>query len=84
VKRKGKIAQANRGRDPLYLFAALQRHLGYPEVPRRSETNLDSMLDRLQTKLRELETRLKLMEMEQRHARPEQTRQPGIFVEKRR
>src|SRR5207253_9088896 len=33
-EKEGKIARANRGRDPLYLFAALQRQLGYPEVPR--------------------------------------------------
>ncbi len=32
--KEGKIAGANRGRDPLYLFAALQRQLNYPEVPR--------------------------------------------------
>ena len=33
-EKEGKIARASRGRDPLYLFAALQRQLGYPEVPR--------------------------------------------------
>src|SRR5262249_61916884 len=33
-EKEGKIARANRGRDPLYLFAALQRQLGYPEGPR--------------------------------------------------
>src|SRR5262249_37062177 len=33
-EKEGRIAVANRGRDPLYLFAALQRQLGYPEVPR--------------------------------------------------
>src|SRR5262249_50411296 len=33
-EKEGKIAKANRGHDPLYLFAALQRQLGYPEVPR--------------------------------------------------
>ena len=33
-EREGKIARANRGRDPMYLFSALQRQLGYPEVPR--------------------------------------------------
>ena len=33
-EREGRIARANRGRDPLYLFAALQRQLGYPQVPR--------------------------------------------------
>ena len=31
AEKEGKIAKANRGRDPL-LFAALQRQLGYPEV----------------------------------------------------
>ena len=31
---EGRIALANRGKDPLLLFAALHRHLGYPEVPR--------------------------------------------------
>ncbi|MBV8229748.1 MAG: hypothetical protein JO329_07180, partial [Planctomycetaceae bacterium] len=31
---EGKISRANRGRDPLHLFAALGRQLGYPEVPR--------------------------------------------------
>ena len=33
-EKEGKIARANRGRDPMYLFSALQRQLGYPEVPR--------------------------------------------------
>jgi hypothetical protein len=32
-EKEGKIAKASLGRDPLYLFAALQRQLGYPEVP---------------------------------------------------
>ena len=32
-EKEGKIALANRRKDPLYLFAALQRHLGYPRVP---------------------------------------------------
>ena len=31
---EGRIALANRGKDPLLLFSALHRHLGYPEVPR--------------------------------------------------
>ena len=42
-EKEGKIARANRGRDPLYLFAALQRQLGYPEVPRpRQRDDLQS------------------------------------------
>ncbi|MGL4465366.1 MAG: hypothetical protein ACRC1K_24715, partial [Planctomycetia bacterium] len=32
--KEGKIAAANVGKDPMYLFATLQRQLGYPEVPR--------------------------------------------------
>ena len=31
---EGRIARANIGKDPLYMFAALQRQLGYPRVPR--------------------------------------------------
>src|SRR5262245_35324208 len=33
-EKEGQIALANRRRDPLLLFAALQRHLNYPVVPR--------------------------------------------------
>ena len=33
-EKEGRIALANRRKDPLYLFAALARHLGYPTVPR--------------------------------------------------
>ncbi|MFN0196392.1 MAG: hypothetical protein ACKVT0_06585 [Planctomycetaceae bacterium] len=32
--REGRIAKANRGKEPLYMFSALQRHLNYPAVPR--------------------------------------------------
>lgn len=66
-EKEGKIARANRGRDPLYLFAALQRQLGYPEVPRtKSKDDPLSRLTALQTKVRELEARLKLVEGEVR------------------
>ena len=33
-EREGRIAWANRRKDPLLLFAALHRQLGYPAVPR--------------------------------------------------
>ncbi|HEY1067183.1 MAG TPA: hypothetical protein VGE52_13775, partial [Pirellulales bacterium] len=33
-EKEGKIAFGNRRKDPLFLFAALERHLGYPPVPR--------------------------------------------------
>ncbi|MCY2937743.1 MAG: hypothetical protein NTV55_05245 [Planctomycetota bacterium] len=66
-EREGRIAGANRGRDPLYLFAALQRQLGYPEVPRaRQEDSLANALAVLKAKSRELETRLKMLEGEVR------------------
>ena len=66
-EKEGKIARANRGRDPLYLFAALQRQLGYPEVPRpRERDDTDAKLQLMQVKLNELEARLKLMEGELR------------------
>ena len=66
-EKEGKIAKANRGRDPLYLFAALQRQLGYPEVPRiKAKDDPSVVLQHLQTKIKELETRLKLVESEQR------------------
>jgi hypothetical protein len=64
-EKEGKIARANRGRDPLYLFAALQRQLGYPEVPRpRPRDDVGARIEALQAKLREMEARLKLLESE--------------------
>ena len=66
-EKEGKIAKASRGRDPLFLFAALQRQLNYPEVPRsvvRDDTT--TKLEMMQTKMRELEARLKLLESETR------------------
>ncbi len=62
-EREGKIARANRGRDPLYLFSALQRQLGYPEVPRpRRADELESRVRLLELKIQQLENRLKLAE----------------------
>ena len=66
-EKEGKIARANRGRDPLYLFSALQRQLGYPEVPRpQPRDDLTARFETLQAKYRELETRVKLVESEVR------------------
>jgi hypothetical protein len=66
-EKEGRIAKANRGRDPLYLFAALQRQLGYPEVPRiKAKDDPATKLMEMQTKIKELEARLKLVEGEQR------------------
>ena len=67
AEKEGKIAKANRGRDPLYLFAALQRQLGYPEVPRSKAKDDPSVkLQELINKIKELETRVKMVEGELR------------------
>jgi hypothetical protein len=66
-EKEGKIAKANRLRDPLYLFAALQRQLGYPEVPRvKAKEDPAVKLLEMQAKMKELDTRVKLLESEQR------------------
>lgn len=66
-EKEGKIARANRGRDPLYLFAALQRQLGYPEVPRPvAPDDTASKILGIQAKLKEIETRLRLIDSELR------------------
>ncbi len=63
--KEGKIAKASRGRDPLFLFAALQRQLGYPEVPRSlPQEGIWKDLGIMKVKLRELESRLKMAESE--------------------
>ena len=67
AEKEGKIAKANLGRDPLYLFSALQRQLQYPEVPRpRPRDDTGTALAAMQLKLREMETRIKLLEAEVR------------------
>jgi hypothetical protein len=82
-EKEGKIAKANRGHDPLYLFAALQRQLGYPEVPRpKSRDDLSAKLTTLQSKLREMEMRLKLVESEVRgHVDLSQFGKPEILAD---
>jgi hypothetical protein len=66
-EKEGKIAKASRGRDPLFLFAALQRQLNYPEVPRmKVRDDTTTKLEMMAQKVRELEARLKLLESETR------------------
>lgn len=65
--RDGKIALANRRKDPLYLFSALQRQLGYPVVPRRKEVSESvDFVPQLMRRVERLEAQLKLMEDEQK------------------
>lgn len=65
--REGRIAHANIGRDPIFFFSALQRQLGYPEVPRppRQDTLL-SKIDKMHRTMQRLEERLRLLEQETR------------------
>ena len=66
-EKEGRIALANRRKDPVYLFGAMQRHLGYPPIPRliRAETDTDTVPAMLR-RIERLESRIKLMEQEQR------------------
>jgi hypothetical protein len=66
-EKEGKIAKASYGRDPLFLFGALQRQLDYPEVPRaRPRDDLPSQVGALKTRLQQMEQRLMLVESEVR------------------
>lgn len=62
-EKEGRIARANRGRDPLYLFMALQRQLGYPEVPRlKRPDEADARILVLEQRVQQLENRIKQLE----------------------
>ncbi len=62
-EKEGKIARANRGRDPAYLFSALQRQLGYPEVPRpRRPDEAEARIVLLEQRVTMLENRIKAVE----------------------
>ena len=66
-EKEGRIAMANRRKDPLYLFSALQRHLGYPAVPQpRPEDSQRYLLPALQRRIERIETRMGLLEEEHR------------------
>ena len=65
--KEGRIARANRGKDPLFFFAALQRQLGYPAVPRVNPLAPPSESPALLARrLERLEMRVKLLEEESR------------------
>jgi hypothetical protein len=62
---EGRIAKANRGKDPLYMFAALQRQLGYPAVPRAQRRSAGPDIHpALEARLQRMEKRMKLLEAE--------------------
>ncbi|MEN6406815.1 MAG: hypothetical protein ABFC77_10115 [Thermoguttaceae bacterium] len=64
-EKEGRIAMANRQKDPLFLFSALQRQLGYPNVPRpQPEDTQRYILPAVQQHVERLEARLILLEEE--------------------
>jgi hypothetical protein len=66
-EREGRIALANRKKDPLFLFSSLQRQLGYPKVPRMKPADQEkAVLPQLARRLEQMEMRLKILEEEQR------------------
>ena len=66
-EREGRIALANRRKDPLMLFNSLHRHLGYPAVPRPEAGEAEEdLVPAMARRLEQLEKRIKLLEEEQR------------------
>jgi hypothetical protein len=66
-EKEGKIAWANREKDPMYLFAALQRHLNYPMAPRLKKVDeTQQLIPQMLRRLERLETRIRLIEEENR------------------
>jgi len=64
-EKEGRIALANRRKDPTYLFHALQRHLNYPVVPRPvHEESDEAQLVKLQRVVDHLQARVKILEDE--------------------
>ncbi len=68
-EKEGRIAFANRQKEPHYLFLALQRQLGYPPVPvRKKPDGQEDLIPKLKRTVERLEVRMKLLEEEQRSA----------------
>ncbi|HEX4129479.1 MAG TPA: hypothetical protein VHZ24_05505 [Pirellulales bacterium] len=66
-EKEGMIALAHRRKDPLWLFAALERQLGYPTVPRAKRPDESKhILPLLVRRMERVEQRIKLLEEEGR------------------
>jgi hypothetical protein len=64
-EQEGRIAKANIGKDPLFMFAALQRQLGYPGIPRAVRKPSEPILHpAVEQRLQRMEKRLTLLESE--------------------
>lgn len=78
-EQEGKIALANRRKDPLYLFSALQRQMGYPVVPRQKPPDESAqLLPQILRRLENMEARVKLVEDEQRGGSIDLTKFYGV------
>lgn len=68
-EKEGRIALANRRKDPIYLFGAMQRHLAYPAVPRpKPPDEAKELLPQLARRMERLETRMKILEQDQKQS----------------
>ncbi|MBY0587988.1 hypothetical protein K2X85_12480 [bacterium] len=66
-EKEGRIARANIGRDPNFFFAALQRQLAYPEVPRPpKQDSLVARMEKMARMIQRLEEKLRIVEQETR------------------
>lgn len=66
-EQEGRIAKANRGKDPLFMFAALQRQLGHPSAPRPKPKSAEPVIHPvLETRLQRIEKTLQFLEGEMR------------------
>ena len=66
-EKEGRIALANRRKEPLYFFSALQRQLNYPAVPRQQVKDpAEDLVPKLVKLVEKMEVRIKLLEDEQR------------------
>ena len=63
--REGRIAKAHRKKDPLYMFAALQRQLGYPGVPKmKPKADQTAIHPVLEQRLQRIEQTMKIVQAE--------------------
>ncbi|MEZ5943896.1 MAG: hypothetical protein R3C18_21070 [Planctomycetaceae bacterium] len=66
-RQAGRIARANMGKDPLYMFAALQRQLSYPAVPRPKPSSTRPLFDpQVELRFQRIESRMTMLEQEQK------------------
>jgi len=66
-EKEGRIALANRRKEPLFFFSSLQRHLAFPATPRPPKIDeAKSLIPKMVRQIERLESRIRLLEEEQR------------------